>query len=160
MKFVAFRKPDIKWDGLDWVYNLMEDKNSPYYDFFLVDTKSAKRAREIVIEEMFNDTMQKHGIECVIERAFDGFTCLEYEDNELLEFLGEKDGKTALGFYEKYGYEAFSTDDFKFCDPYFAKEDREKFYTFDEENLKKLYSISIWYDVLVMPINKDLARRK
>ena len=41
MKYVVFRKPDIHLDGLDWVYNLTEDRaDRQGYDFFLIETKS------------------------------------------------------------------------------------------------------------------------
>ena len=84
---------------------------------------------------------------------------LDYENDELLTFFGEKDSKTAIEFYEKYTYEAFYNGKISFFDE-FEKEDRDRFYNFDEENLKKLYIQERWYDILVMPITKILSNKK
>lgn len=154
MKYVAFLKPIKNWDDLDWIYNLMEDKTENR-DFFLVEAKTPKQARELVANELYFST-DKDG---VVLTSFNRFCVLDYENDELLTFFDEKDSKTAIEFYEKYTYEAFYNGKISFFDE-FEKEDRDLFYNFDEENLKKLYIQERWYDILVMPITKDLSNKR
>lgn len=158
MKFVAFQMPKANWDDMDWLYNLIEDKGFDF-DFFLIEAKTAKEARDMALDELFKKALRAGGVEYVIENAFWGFSALEFgTDEELLQFLGEKDGRTALGFYEKYTWEAFADDKVKFYDG-FAREDQDKFFAFDQENLKKLYKIDLWYHILVAPITKVLGNK-
>lgn len=159
MKFVACKMPTKKWDDMDWLYNLIEDNNLDY-DFFLVEAKTAKEVREMVTNELFEKAWRAGGVEYVIENAFWGFSGLEYDsDEDLIQYLGEKDGRMALYFYEKYTWEAFIDDKIRFYEE-FEIEDRDKFFEFDKENLRKLYKKDIWMDVLVMPITKVLAKKK
>ena len=159
MKYVAFWKPDIHLDGLDWVYNLMEDRQQDC-DFFLIDAKSPKAAREIAISAFYETAMSQGGLEYIIEDAFVGFCGMEYKDDgEIFQFFGRKDGKTVFELYAKYTWDAFIDGKITFYQG-FAPADRDKFYDFDPENLKKLYQRAIWYDVLIMPITKDLSKVK
>lgn len=154
MKFVAFRRPIENWDGLDWIYNLMEDKKFDY-DFLLITAPSAAKARDLAIEEFYSQSVRAGGKDYIIEDAFDGFTALEYEDDELLEYLGPEDGKTALEFYKKYSWDAFFEDEIRFYKN-FDVEDRKKFLNFKEENLKKLYQTSTRYSILLLPVTKEI----
>lgn len=159
MKYVAFIKPDEALDGLDWIYDLLEDKSE--YAFFLVEAKKPETVREKVANELYNRDM-KEDIDYVIERAFEGFCGMEYEeDQEIFDYFGEKDGKTVFEFYDKYTWDAFFDDKFSFFGispkrQAFPKEDREKFSNFDKENLEKLYKRSITSEILVLPITKEL----
>lgn len=160
MKYVAFRKPDIHLDGLDWVYNLTEDRadRQQDYDFFLIDAKSPKAAREIAIDAFYEEDMNRGGLEYIVSDAFNGFCGMEYDnDGEIFQFFGHRDGKTVFEFYKKYTWDAFIDGKITFYEG-FDPVDRDKFYDFDPENLKKLYRRSTWYDVLVMPITKDFSK--
>lgn len=158
MKYVAFLKPGAL-DGLDWVYNLMEDKNRDY-DFYLIDAKDPKEARKIAIDELYKKAIRNGGTEYVVEDAFFALAGLvEAEDEEVFQALGHKDGKIALEFFEKYTRDAFLMDKVRLYDD-LTGEDVDKFYAFDKENLESLYKQGIWYDVLVMPITRDLTARK
>ena len=156
MKFVVFKMPIEAWDGYDWLYNLMEDKNSEYYDFYLVEARKPDKARELVAKEIFEKNIREYGLECVIETVYQSFCDLEPEkDEDIFEVLGEKDGSHVLKLYEKYGWETFYDDKVDFYKT-LTKEERNIFLTFDMVNIEKLYKKRIWYDLLVMPITKTL----
>ena len=105
MKYVAFRKPDIHWEGYEWVFSLIEDDAARQqdYDFFLIEAKSPEAAREIAINAFYEEDVHQGGLEYVIWDAFAGFCDMEYKnDEEIIQFFGRKDGKTVFEFYEKY----------------------------------------------------------
>ena len=159
MKYVAFLDPNESLDGLDWVYNLIENPKDGHlgsYDFFLVEAKSPEIVREKVADFLYNKAILNGGTEFIIEDAFGALCGLEYEDDkELFEFFGEKDGNIVLEFYEKYTWDAFIDGKISFYDT-FSQEDRKKFYNFDKIILEKLYKSSIKYNILVAPITKEL----
>lgn len=164
MKFVAFLKPIECWDGLDWIYNLMEDRKTDY-QFFLIEAKKAEIARDLAAEEFYKQDMKDGGISYIIGRAFDALCGFEYEEEqEVLDYFGEEDGKIVLEFFEKYGWEDMFNDKVTFGSygekKHFVREDRDKFYAFEPENLKKLYKRNIWYDILMMPISKEIKEPK
>ena len=158
MKYVAFLAPDEFWHGLDWVYRLMENKSD--YEFFLVEAKTPNIVLDKVAD-IFYRRNKTADAEYIIERAFDAFSGLEYEnDQEIFDYFGEKDGKTVFEFYEKYTWDSFIDGKISFYDSSLPKaltaEDREKFFNFDEENLEKLYKKNIKSNVLCLPISKEL----
>lgn len=160
MRYVAFKKPDAFWDGYDWVYALIEDKDSDY-DFLLIDAATAAIARDRAADFFCKQSLREGGIEYIIEDAFLGLAYTsELEDEEILEFYGKKDGKTVLEFYEKYTVDAFLNDQITFGEGnkpvIFDKDDREAFYNFNQAVLEKLFKEAIRLDILVMPITKEL----
>lgn len=158
MKYVAFLRPDEHWDGLDWIYNLMEDSASDK-DFFLVDAKTPEVVRDLVAEELYATAMRQGGTEYVVEDAFYRLCSFEFEDeSEVWDYFGKKDGKTVFEFFEKYTWDAMFDGKIRFYEE-FNRVDREHFYDFDQENLKKLYLEARRYDILVMPITKTLASK-
>lgn len=115
MKYVACWKPDINLDGWDWVYTLTEDRRQNY-EFYLIEAKSPKAAREIAVDAFYETAMQNGGLNYIILYAFEAFCSLELEDEEIVQFLGPKDGKTALEFYAKYTWEAINDGKIEFYD--------------------------------------------
>lgn len=157
-KFVGFLLPRKNWDDMDWLYNLLEDHNRKEFDFFLVEARTPDVARDLIVDQVFKKAMKKGGVEFVVEYAFEGLGCLEMEDDEILEYLGKKDGNTALAFFEKYTFDVFQEDKIGFCDG-FGAEDQEKFYGFSQENLRKLFKLRRKGDILVARISHELVEK-
>ena len=162
-KYVAFKNPDINWDGLDWVYNLLENPTNGrfgLYDFLLIESETPALARERAAEFFYEKLMRSGGVENIIEEAFMGLRGLELEDGEILNLFGESDGKAILEFYEKYTWDAFMNEDITFYKTHkpltLDPADRMRFYNFNQENLEKLYKDTIKCDILIMPITKEL----
>lgn len=166
MKFVAFLKTDVEWDGVDWVYALFEDRGTNV-DFFLIEAKTAEIARSLASDEFYQNDFRAGGSERIAERAFDALCGFEYEDEqEIFEYFGEKDGYTVLEFFEKYGWENMFNDKITFYQTWggnrvghFTKEDRDKLFGFEPKNLEKLYKRNIRYDILLAPISKEIKEK-
>ena len=162
MKFVVFLGPSEAWDGLEWVYDLSEGKNKTNYQFFLVEAKTAEIARALAAEEFYKDSMRKGGVKYIIEAAFDSLSGFEYEhEQEVFDYFGEKDGKIVLHLFDKYGWENMIEDRVTFYNISSEKlhltvDERDAIFDFAPETLKKLYLKRIKYDILLMPITKEL----
>jgi len=159
MKFVAFLMPDMAWDGYDWLYNLIEDQHSDYYNFFLVEARNAEKARELALHEFWEKDVREYGVESLVHIVYESFCELELEDEELLQYLGEKDGQAVLKLYEKYGWESFHDNKIDFDDT-LTKEEREIFYSLDIENTEKLYKERKRYEILLARIDKEIKQKE
>lgn len=156
MKYVSFIKPILEWDGYDWLYKLSEGQNPPYHDFFLVEAKNPEKARDLVVDEIYKDAIKENGINILMDEVYQGFCDLEFEkDEDIIQILGKKDGIAALKLYKKYGWESFFDNKVDFHNT-LTRDEREIFYSFDAENVEKLYKQRIRYDVLIMTITKEL----
>lgn len=156
MKYIAFLGPDEWWDGMDWVYALFEDKSE--HEFYVFEAKKPDIVRDKMADLLYKKAL-RGGIEDIYETAFDGLLGMEFEDDELLEYFGEDDGRAVIGFYEKYTYESFADCDISLHGfpgkKQFEKKDIDRFCDFKKENLEKLYKTSIKGYILVAPIKKE-----
>lgn len=93
-KYIAFLVPDKAWDGIDYLYELIELRPNNL-NFALVTAKNMEQARKkYFLDYLYLDCFCENFIR--IDMAAD---CLEhifesYNKQEIINYFGETDGKT------------------------------------------------------------------
>lgn len=90
-QYVCFRVPDMAWDGLDYLYNLIELKPNDL-QFALIKARNMEQARRKYYDEFY---FPKNIGEDKYLYAGDRLVHIleDYDENNLIERYGEADGK-------------------------------------------------------------------
>lgn len=90
-KYIAFLVPDKAWDGIDYLYDLIELRPNNLR-FALVTAKNMEQARKKYFLECLYSNLLEDDIKNIIADSLNNF--LEsYNEQEIVRNFGEKDGK-------------------------------------------------------------------
>ncbi len=89
-KFIALTIPDYNWDGIDWIEDLAFCKKNNL-NFILVTAKSIEDAKNIYFNKYFFPRLFKYRFSDACDDVC--FLCESYDENQLIQMYGEKDGK-------------------------------------------------------------------
>lgn len=94
-KYVAFRIPDMGWEGIDWVYQLRESKKNDL-DFFIISATTIQKAKIKYFNDFYypkyikTDTAYSQEYEYAGESAC--FLCESFDESKVLKMYGATDG--------------------------------------------------------------------
>lgn len=116
-KYVGFKIPDFAWEGMDWLYDIIENRGER--KFYLIDATDIDEAKRKLFDEFYKnewDTMVR--LSYATERA--RHILEDDEESELIIKFEEHDAKIITEIFDKYD-EANNKDDFHFIDEHINK---------------------------------------
>ena len=90
-QYIVFSIPDTAWDGIDYLYQLIELKPNYLY-FAIIKAKNMETARRKYFDDYLYPNFLYNSCECIAqERLIHIFE--DYDENELIKHYGDIDGR-------------------------------------------------------------------
>lgn len=142
MKYLGFKMPDIAWDGLDWVYDLVEDRG--WNKAYLINAKNPDNAREKLFDELYNSNDYEELAVFYMHDLAESF-----DEDEVFEDFGKTDGKIILEILDDF-QDLLEKGEKKL--PFYD----ERLTLISSQTIRKMAFLEMRHDLGIIKIEKEL----